>query len=101
VIVAIGTLLDTLAPPPYVGRYRGEVFCVSREGGLMTTLTIRAIYEEGKLRPLQPLPLQEHECVLLHVTREGVVQETSGLVDGLTPDIIREVAEGEEYSVLC
>ena len=55
----------------------------------MTTLTIRAIYEEGKLRPLQPLPLQEG------------VQETSGLVDGLTPDIIREVAEGEEYSVLC
>jgi predicted DNA-binding antitoxin AbrB/MazE fold protein len=67
----------------------------------MTTLTIRAVYEEGKLRPLQPLPLQEHECVLLHVTREESVQETSGLVDGLTPDIIREVAEGEEYSVLC
>ena len=39
--------------------------------------------------------------MLLHVTREGGVQETSGLVDGLTPDIIREVAEGEEYSVLC
>jgi len=94
-------LLDTPALPPYVGRDLGEMCCVSREGWRMTTLTIHAIYEEGKLRPLQPLPLQEHECVLLHVTREGVVQETSGLMDGLTPDIIREVAEGEEYSVLC
>ena len=66
----------------------------------MTTLTIRAIYEEGKLRPLQPLPLQEHECVLLHVTRAGGVQATSGLLAGLPLDLIRELAEGEEYSAL-
>jgi predicted DNA-binding antitoxin AbrB/MazE fold protein len=66
----------------------------------MISLTIQAIYEDGKLRPLQPLPLQEHECVLLHVTRQGAVLETSGMLQGLTPDVVQEVAEGEAYSVL-
>ena len=70
------------------------------EGYAMATLTIRAIYEDGKLRPLQPLPLQEHECVLVQVLRQCTVAETSGLLPGLPLAIIREVAEGEEYSVL-
>ncbi|MBI3327243.1 MAG: antitoxin family protein [Nitrospinae bacterium] len=33
----------------------------------MPTLVIRAIYEEGKLRPLDPLSLEEQESVLLQV----------------------------------
>ena len=66
----------------------------------MTSLTIQAIYEDGKLRPLQPLPFQEHECVLLHVMRQGAVLETSGMLQGLAPDVVQEVAEGEAYSVL-
>ena len=65
----------------------------------MSVLTIHAIYEEGKLRPLQPLPLQEQEQVLLQVIREGAVQETSGMLQGLDPQVVREVAEGEECSV--
>ena len=66
----------------------------------MATLTIRGIYEDGTLRPLQPLPLQEHECVLVQVLRQCTVAETSGLLPGLPLTIIREVAAGEEYSVL-
>jgi AF2212-like len=34
--------------------------------GSKATFTIRAIYEEGKLRPLELLPLHEQESVLLH-----------------------------------
>ena len=64
----------------------------------MSVLTIHAIYEEGKLRPLQPLPLQEQEQVLLQVIRESAVQETSGMLQGLDPQVVREVAEGEEFS---
>ena len=66
----------------------------------MTSLTIQAIYEDGKLRPLQPIPLQEHERVLLHVTRQGAVLETSGMLQGLAPEVVQEVAEGEVYSAL-
>ena len=65
----------------------------------MSVLTIHAIYEEGKLRPLQPLPLQEQEQVLLQVIRESAVQETSGMLQGLDPQVVREVAEGEAFSV--
>lgn len=67
----------------------------------MATLTIQAIYEEGKLRPLEPLPLQEQERVLLQVIRQSVVQETAGILRGLNPDVVREVAEGDEFSVLA
>jgi predicted DNA-binding antitoxin AbrB/MazE fold protein len=44
----------------------------------MATFTIRAIYEEGKLRPLEPLPLREQESVLLQVIRQSAVLETAG-----------------------
>ena len=65
----------------------------------MSVLTIHTIYEEGKLLPLQPLPLQEQEQVLLQVIRESAVQETSGMLQGLDPQVVREVAEGEAFSV--
>ena len=66
----------------------------------MSTLTIHAIYEQGKLRPLEPLPLQEQEYVLLQVIRQSAVQETAGILQGLNPDVVREVAEGDEFSVI-
>ena len=64
----------------------------------MSTLTIHAIYEEGKLRPLEPLPFQEQEYVLLQVIRQSAVQETAGILQGLNPDVVREVAEGDGFS---
>jgi predicted DNA-binding antitoxin AbrB/MazE fold protein len=69
-----------------------------REGTATATFTIRAIYEEGKLRPLKALPLQEQEIVLLLVIRQSAVQETAGVLQGLNSEVVREVAEGKEFS---
>jgi hypothetical protein len=49
---------------------------------------------------VHPLPLQEHECVIIQITRPGTVQETSGILQGLPPDLVEAIAEGEEYSGL-
>jgi len=62
--------------------------------------TVRARYAEGKLRPLEPLPLHEQESVLLQVIRQRAVQETAGILQGLNSDVVREVAEGDEISVI-
>jgi predicted DNA-binding antitoxin AbrB/MazE fold protein len=43
-------------------------------------ITIEAIYEGGILKPVQPLPLQEHEQVQITVHRKtNWVQETYGI----------------------
>jgi predicted DNA-binding antitoxin AbrB/MazE fold protein len=65
----------------------------------METLTIHAIYENGTLRPLTPLPLQDQEKVLLKVVRHSAVQETQGLLQGLDPAVVQEIAEGDEFSI--
>jgi len=67
----------------------------------MATFTIRAVYEEGKLRPLEPLPLDEQENVMLQVIRHSAVQETAGILQGLNSDTVRKVAEGDEFSVIA
>ena len=44
-------------------------------------LTIEAVYENGVLKPSQPLPLKEHEKVRVTVhTPTNWVQETSGIM---------------------
>jgi predicted DNA-binding antitoxin AbrB/MazE fold protein len=92
----IYTSLDTALRPRYaVDSRRSEI----AQGNTMTALTVHAIYEDGKLRPLQPLPLQEKESVLLQVIRHSAVQEIAGMLQGLDPEMVREVAEGEEFSV--
>jgi predicted DNA-binding antitoxin AbrB/MazE fold protein len=39
------------------------------------TLTVEAIYENGVLKPVEPLPLAEHEKVVVtvHAGRTGVI----------------------------
>ena len=45
------------------------------------TLSVEATYENGVLKPSQPLPLQEHEKVQLTVTRAvSRVRQTAGLM---------------------
>jgi predicted DNA-binding antitoxin AbrB/MazE fold protein len=45
------------------------------------TLTIDAVYEDGVLKPSQPLPLREHERVRLTVQpTTGWVEETYGIL---------------------
>ncbi|MGH7174493.1 MAG: antitoxin family protein [Gemmataceae bacterium] len=44
-------------------------------------LTIDAVYENGVLKPVQPLPLREHETVQLTVvTKRNWVEETAGIM---------------------
>jgi predicted DNA-binding antitoxin AbrB/MazE fold protein len=48
------------------------------------SLTVEAIYENGVLKPAQPLPLQEHEKVRIHIEimSEAVrrVRQSAGLI---------------------
>lgn len=67
----------------------------------MKTFTIYAIYEDGRLRPLTPLPCEDNEQVLLKVVRQSAVQKSQGLLQGLDPALVQEVAEGDEFSVLA
>jgi predicted DNA-binding antitoxin AbrB/MazE fold protein len=36
-------------------------------GASVMPLTVEAIYENGVLKPIEPLPLKEHERVLVHI----------------------------------
>jgi predicted DNA-binding antitoxin AbrB/MazE fold protein len=45
------------------------------------TLTVEAIYEDGVLKPIQPLPFKEHEKVQVTVqTPANWVEATAGLL---------------------
>jgi len=61
--------------------------------------TVEAIYENGVLRPTQPLPLKEHDQVrvTLHTpweiqTAVERVWATAGLIAGSDPELIERVA---------
>jgi predicted DNA-binding antitoxin AbrB/MazE fold protein len=63
-------------------------------------LTIEAIYENGVLKPSQPLPLREHEKVRLQVdTVEDAVQRvrtTAGLISCTNDKLIEWAASDAE-----
>jgi hypothetical protein len=59
------------------------------------------VYEDGKLTPLTPLPCQDKEEVLIKVVRQSAVQNSQGLLQGLDPKLVQEIAEGDEFSVLA
>jgi predicted DNA-binding antitoxin AbrB/MazE fold protein len=65
-------------------------------------ITIEATYEGGVLKPLQPLPLQEHEKVKVTVhTGISVAEQTAGLLKWTgDPAVLREIAEGDEFGML-
>jgi predicted DNA-binding antitoxin AbrB/MazE fold protein len=51
-------------------------------------LTVEAVYENGVLKPAQPLPLKEHEKVRLSITPSAEVQKALEAVQrsyGLIP----------------
>jgi predicted DNA-binding antitoxin AbrB/MazE fold protein len=71
-------------------------------------LTIEAIYENGVLKPVQPLPLQEHEKVRLSVHRSADVANALAAVErsyGLLrwsgdPEIVRRIARDDEFGIM-
>ena len=67
----------------------------------MEVLTINAFYEDGKLTPLTALPCHDKEQVLLQVVRQSNVEKSQGLLKGLDPETVQDVAESNEFSVLA
>jgi predicted DNA-binding antitoxin AbrB/MazE fold protein len=65
-------------------------------------LTIEAVYENGVFRPLQPLPLQDHERVRLTIEPEvSWVERTAGMLRWTgDPEVLRRIAEDDEFGIL-
>jgi predicted DNA-binding antitoxin AbrB/MazE fold protein len=66
------------------------------------SITIEAIYEDGVLKPSQPLALREHEKVRITIESDvSWAERTAGML-GWTgdPEILRRIAEDDEFSIL-
>jgi predicted DNA-binding antitoxin AbrB/MazE fold protein len=63
---------------------------------------IEAIYENGVLRPSQPLPLREHESVRLTIESDVTwAERTAGMLGWMgDPEVLRRIAEDDEFGVL-
>jgi predicted DNA-binding antitoxin AbrB/MazE fold protein len=66
------------------------------------TITIEAIYENGVLRPSQPLPLREHERIRVTIEPEtSWAERTAGMLKWTgDPELLREIAEGDDFGIL-
>lgn len=58
------------------------------------TLQVHAVYENGVLRPLQPLDLREHERVLVSVVKAAALSRSSLAVE-FTEKVKRELQDAE------
>ena len=65
-------------------------------------LTIEAVYEDGDLKPVQPLPLKEHEKVRITIEPEtSWAERTAGMLHWTgDPELLRRIAEDDEFSIL-
>jgi len=55
------------------------------------TITIDATYEQGVLKPSQPLPLREHEVVRVTVEPRSVAEEVGGTPTVTQPSLFEEI----------
>jgi predicted DNA-binding antitoxin AbrB/MazE fold protein len=71
-------------------------------------ITVEAVYENGVLKPTEPLPLKEHEKVRLSIHPTANVQKALEAVDrsyGLIhwtgdTETLRRIAEHDEFGIL-
>jgi predicted DNA-binding antitoxin AbrB/MazE fold protein len=65
-------------------------------------ITIEAIYENGVLKPSQPLPLEEHETVQITIEpRISWAERTAGMLQWTgDPEVLRRIAEDDEFGLL-
>jgi predicted DNA-binding antitoxin AbrB/MazE fold protein len=65
-------------------------------------ITVEAIYEDGVLKPSQPLPLKEHEKVMITVDSSLTwAERTAGILRWTgDPEILRRIAKDDEFSIL-
>jgi predicted DNA-binding antitoxin AbrB/MazE fold protein len=65
-------------------------------------LTIEAIYEDGVLKPAEPLPLREHEKVTLTIRpATSLARQTAGMVPW-TGDVetLERITRDPEFGIL-
>ncbi|HKB01789.1 MAG TPA: antitoxin family protein [Gemmataceae bacterium] len=65
-------------------------------------ITVNAVYENGVLRPEQPLPLEEHEKVQITIeSARSWAQRTAGMFKWTgDPEVLRRIAEDDEFGIL-
>ncbi len=66
------------------------------------TLTVEAVYENGVLKPTQPLPLKEHEKVSVTIQLVvSVARQTAGMIPW-TGDLetLERVARDPDFGIL-
>ena len=65
-------------------------------------IVIEATYENGVFRPVEPLPLAEHEKVRLTIESDvSWAERTAGMLKWTgDPEILRRIAEDDEFGVL-
>jgi predicted DNA-binding antitoxin AbrB/MazE fold protein len=57
------------------------------------SITVEAVYENGVLRPSQPLPMKEHEKVQITIhTAASRVQATAGMIPCSDSKLIERIA---------
>lgn len=72
------------------------------------TLTIEAVYENGVLKPSQPLPLKENERVRLSIHKASdvrsamdAVERSHGVIRWIGDrETLRRIAEDDEFGIL-
>jgi predicted DNA-binding antitoxin AbrB/MazE fold protein len=66
------------------------------------TLTVEAVYENGVLKPAQPLPLKEHEKVRVTIQPERTwAERTAGMLQWTgDPEVLRRIIEDPELGVM-
>jgi predicted DNA-binding antitoxin AbrB/MazE fold protein len=65
-------------------------------------LTIEAVYENGVLKPTQPLPLEEHEKVQVTIqAARSWAERTSGMLQWTgDPEVLRRIIEDPEFGIM-
>lgn len=65
------------------------------------SITVEATYEGGVLKPVSPLPLKEHERVLVTVESEtSAARRTAGMLSWSgDSEVLRRLAEDPEFGI--
>lgn len=65
-------------------------------------MTVEATYENGMLRPKEPLQLEEHETVRVTIERARTwAERTAGMLRWTgDPDVLQQIATGAEFGLL-
>jgi predicted DNA-binding antitoxin AbrB/MazE fold protein len=71
-------------------------------GGQAMPLTVEAVYENGVLKPTQPLPLEEHARVRVTIQTERTwAERTAGMLQWAgDPDVLRRVVKDPELGIM-